>query len=272
MSSPIRTKLHVLASNVDPRTHQFGRDNKIVQDMLSAASFVIDSDVLELVKREDCWKSIKALIEADMVRLPYSPMVIEYEISGKSHEFCYLYEKIDHATGATLVVGRPILMELERETAAVAEHEIHAKVVDKEIKVDGGVYNDKKSPLHSLFLHCFAVSMHLALLMLNTKGIEKEVVEVPASFNKKRAARGKPSIPTHSVVHIGTIYRRDGTAIKREGSGGWHMPMHWRCGYTRRQHFGKGREEEKMVYIPPCIVNFKPDEDAPHAPMRKLKI
>lgn len=271
MSSPVRTKLHVLASNVDPQNGQFGRDNEIVQNMLKAASFVIDSDVLELVKREDCRKSIHALIEAKMVRLPYDPMVIEYEIDGKSHEFCYLYEKFDIVTGATIIHGRVILMELARETAMVATHEIRAMVQDKQIMVDGGPYEAKQNAAHKLFMHAFAVSLHLALLMLNTKGIEKEVVRVADGLNKKRVASGKQPIPHHSVVHIGTIYRRDGSAIKREGSGGWTMPMHWRCGYTRRQHFGKGREEEKMVYIPPCIVNFKPEEEAPHAPMRKVK-
>lgn len=268
----IRTKLHVLASNVDPQNGMLGRDNKIVQDMLKAASFVIDSDVLELVKREDCRKSIRALIEAKMVRLPYNPMVIEFEVDGKSHEFVYLYEKFDIATGATFIMGRPVLMELQMETAMVATHEIAAAVHENEIKVSGGPYEAVGNSAHKLFMHSFAVAVHLALLMLNTKGIEKEVVQVEPSLNKKRIAKGKPPIPTHSVVHIGTIYRRDGSAIKREGSGGWHMPMHWRCGYTRRQHFGKNREEEKIVYIPPCIVNFKPEEDAPHAPMRKVKV
>lgn len=266
----IRTKLHVLAGNVDPSTRTRGKDFEVVKRMLNAASFVIDSDVLDLVKREDCKKSIEALIEAGLVRLPYNPMVIEYETydhDGNTHEFVYLHEKDG------VIYGRPVAMELEKETAVCAMFDLSVKIVNKQLLVNGGMYELKRNePVSKLFLHAFAVAVHLALLMLNTKGIEKEVVQVEPSLNKKRIAKGKPPIPTHSVVHIGTIYRRDGSAIKREGSGGWHMPMHWRCGYTRRQHFGKNREEEKIVYIPPCIVNFKPEEDAPHAPMRKVKV
>ena len=270
MSSPIRTRIHILASNVDPKTNQFGRDNKIVQDMMKAASFVIDRDVVALVNREDAKKSVKALVEAGLWKLPFNPMVIEYETDGgpegKAHSFVYLYEKGED------IIGRVVLMELGNFTAMCAIDEMTARILNKEIMVDAGRYEKQSNPAHKLFLHTFAVSVHLALLMLNTKGIEKEVVHVPPSFNKKRVAKGRASIPSHTVVHIGTIYRRDGSAIKRDGHGGWHMPMHWRCGYTRRQHFGKNREEEKMVYIPPCIVNFKPDEDTPHAPMRKLKV
>jgi len=266
----IRTKLHVLASNVDPNTNTYGRDFEIIKLMLGAASFVIDSDVLDLVKREDCKKSIKALIEADLVRLPYNPMVIEYETHdavGGTHEFVYLREENG------IIYGRPIAMELAKETALCSMFELSAKIAGGQLVVNGGIYEAKRNePASKVFLHSFAVAVHLALLMLNTKGIEKEVVQIEPSLNKKRIAKGKHPIPTHSVVHIGTIYRRDGSAIKREGSGGWHMPMHWRCGYTRRQHFGKNREEEKVVYIPPCIVNFKPDEDVPHAPMRKVKV
>lgn len=264
----IRTKLHVLASNVDLANGMVGKDSQIVKDMMSAASFVVDKDVLALVQREDCKKSVSALIEARMVRLPYNPMVIEFEVDGKSHEFCYLRE----IEGG--IVGQPIIMDLATEAAMVANFEIKAIIEDGVLMVHAGVYGDKRNtPETKIFLHTFAVAVHLALLMLNTKGIEKEEVQVSEHLNRKRAAKGKPAIPHHSVVHIGTIYRRDGTGIKYDGGrGGWHMPMHWRCGYTRRQHFGKGREEEKIVYIPPCIVNFKPEEKTPHAPMRKVKV
>ncbi len=137
--------------------------------------------------------------------------------------------------------------------------------------VHKGIYSHDASE-SKVFVATFATALNLALLMLNTKGIEKQVITVAESLNKKRKAHGKLPIPTHSVVHVGTIYRRDGTAIKHEGHGGWHMPMHWRCGYTRVQHFGTNREETKMVYIPPCIVNFKPEEAAPAAPHRNVKV
>lgn len=264
----IRTKLHVLAENIDPSNMQLGKDNKIIKDMLAAADFVVDADVVEMVKRDDCKKSVRALVKAGMFHLPYNPMVVEFEIGRLSHEFCYLHQAADGT-----IYGRPVLMALDDETAMVANFEIRARVHDNgEIMVEYEGYNTKEdSTERRLFYHSFAVSLHVALLMLNTKGIEKQVVEVSETLNRKRQSRGKPAIPHHSVVHIGTIYRRDGSAIKR-GEGGWHMPMHWRCGYTRRQHFGSNRSQEKMVYIPPCIVNFKPEETIPPAPKRNVKV
>lgn len=261
----IRTKLHILADNVDPRDMSPGRENAVVKAMLAAASFVIDKEVLELLRRDDASKSIKALIEAGMAKLPYNPMVVEYEVNPKWHEFVMLREK----DGA--IYGRISTMDTATTATMVANNEI------KMTFGDGRVYvwpcPGDQHPDFAVFRNSFMVGVNLALLMLNTKGIEKELVTVAESLNKKRTAKGKPRIPVHSIVHIGTIYRRDGTAIKRgEGGGGWHLPMHWRCGHTRTQHFGKGREETKIIYIPPCIVNFKPEDDAPEAPHRKVKV
>lgn len=257
----IKTKLHILAANVDPTTMVPGNQHKQIIAMHKAASFVVDKEVLDLLMREDVSKSIKALVEAKMVRLPYNPMVVEFETTPQHHEFVLLREK------DSVIYGVTAIMDNATHGAIVINEELRMEVLD-----DGFIVtNAPKSQKDRVIIDVFLKGVNIALFMLNTKGIEKRIIEVPASMNKKRTAHGKPAIPTHSVVHVGTIYRRDGTAIKR-GGGGWHMPMHWRCGYTRVQHFGKGREEEKMVYIPPCIVNFKPEEDAPTAPHRKVKL
>lgn len=260
----IKTKLHILAENIDPSSMERGNQIPMIQEMLNAASYVIDDDVLELLRRDDASKSIKALVQAGMVRLPYNPMVVEFEVAHTHHNFCLLREKDG------VISGRPIVMTNKTMLAMVAKFEIRAEVIGEKLIIHEGIYKHGIAE-SEVFTRTFATALNLALLMLNTKGIDKQVITVSKSLNKKRAAHGKPCIPHHSIVHVGTIYQRDGTAIKREG-GGWHMPMHWRCGYTRLQHFGKDRAEEKMVYIPPCIVNFKPEEAEPAAPHRKIKV
>lgn len=260
----IRTKLHILAENIDPDTMTTGAENETVQRMLAAASYVVDKEVLNLLSREDASKSVKALIDANLVHLPYNPMVVEYEVTPLHHEFVLLREENGCIYGTVTVMDNKI------HAAMVANREVKLELVDGAFIMTG--YPKADSREAKVITSAFMTGVSIALLMLNTKGIEKEVIEVPARFNKKRQARNKPPIPKHSIVHIGTIYRRDGTAIKRDGRGGWHMPMHWRCGYTRRQHFGVGREDERMVFIPPCIVNFKPEENAPTAPKRKIKV
>jgi hypothetical protein len=259
----IKTKLHILAMNIDPRTNVPGKDHKQIIAMHKAASFVVDKEVLDLLMREDVSKSVKALVEAKMVRLPYNPMVVEFETTPLHHEFVMLREHND------TIYGIVAILDIKSHTAIVINEELKMEVLD-----DGFIItNTPVSRDDKIIIDVFAKGVNIALFMLNTKGIEKRVVEVPESMNRKRAAHGKPSIPTHSVVHVGTIYRRDGTAIKNEGGrGGWHMPMHMRCGYTRTQHFGKNREETRIVYIPPCIVNFKPEEPAPAAPKRMVKL
>jgi hypothetical protein len=262
----IKTKLHILADNIDLRDRTRGADNPLVKDMLNAASYVIADDVLQLLRRDDASKSIKALVAADMVRLPYNPMVVEFEVLPTHHNFCYLTEKDG------IISGRCVIMDNSNWAAMVALFEIRAEVKDGQVVVHDGVYRYKSNESEA-FKATFATALNLALLMLNTKGIDKQVITVAEGMNKKRVAKGKSKIPTHSVVHVGTIYRRDGSAIKNEnGHGGWKMPMHWRCGYARIQHFGKNREETKMVYIPPCIVNFVPEGDAPTAPKRNVKV
>lgn len=261
----IKTKLHILAENVDPSNMKLGRENPMVKEMLDAASYVIDDDVLDLLRRDDASKSIKALVQAGMVHLPYNPMVVEYEVLKSHHNFCLLKEKNG------VISGRVVVMENSNYLAMVAKFEITAEVKDGALHINEGIYSHNAYESR-VFVATFATALNLALLMLNTKGIDKQVITVAGSLNKKRARHGKPPIPVHSVVHVGTIYRRDGSAIKHEGGGGWKMPMHWRCGYTRLQHFGTNREETKYVYIPPCIVNFVPEEAAPAAPHRNVKL
>ena len=113
------------------------------------------------------------------------------------------------------------------------------------------------SRTHETWMRIAGASLGIALLMLNIQGVEKEVIE-PTKLNRQRKASGKPGIPTHTVMRIGHVYDHNGNRV---GLGaGRTMPVHMRAGHTRRQHYGEGNTLEKIVFIPPVLVNFKPGE------------
>ncbi len=130
----IKTKLHILAENVDARDMSLGSDNPMVKEMLQAASYVIDDDVLELLRRDDASKSIKALIQAGLVRLPYNPMVVEYEVQHTHHNFCLLREKDG------VISGRVVVMDNRNYLAMVAVFEITAEVRNGALGTQGHLF------------------------------------------------------------------------------------------------------------------------------------
>ena len=115
-------------------------------------------------------------------------------------------------------------------------------------------------------MYVSAMALGVCLLMLNIQGVEKEMIEAK-KLNKARIARGKPSIPQHTVMRIGHVYDQNGERI---GLGtGRVMAVHMRAGHARRQHHGPGNSLVKFVYIPPVLVNFTPGIE-PTMPKRIL--
>lgn len=283
----IHTKLHLLANYVDQDRHNApGASHVSINKMLKSASYVFDSEVVGLLRREDCGKSILAMIEAGIARLPYPQMVVEY-VTGENNRFQEIilleegpnesilatYAMHDNKHMLDLVTDRPIIV---RPTASMPSEGIPMFQQNARTPVivgrPGFLIDEapaNRAEQETMVTACL-IAAQLAFLMLNTKGVEKQTVHVDA-LNKARAKSGKTSIPRHTVVHIGTIYRRDGSSVSRNSATGRTMPMHVRQAHTRRQHFGKGREEVKIVFIPMCIVNYKEGAEAP-APKREVRV
>lgn len=246
----IATKLHDLAACNIGDTSISACTHPIIARMLAAPDYVVSDEVLELMKREDVHASLMALYEAELARLPFSSMVVEYRPSPIFHEIILLEETADpHVIDTTWSAIR-----LTDGQGVVSDATIPFRIAKDGLFAQK--WPDKKE--HEALVVGGGLAISFALLLLNTKGIDKRVIEVP-KLNKHRVQRGKIAIPRHTVLHIGTIYRRDGTG-ESFGSGR-HVRMHLRAGHTRRQHFGHENSEVKIVYIPPVVVNFKPDEE-----------
>lgn len=281
---PPGTPLHVIDAHIAslPRATQY----QCVQKILDASNYVIDKPVLDLLLRDDVSKSILALITCGMARLPVSPMTVEYSASDRFHEFVCLEQVSDNRIRAWTVsldvIGDQAMANTRPVEVEIGVHETSPDMVD--------LFNSKaanKAGIGFAFTGIHAgeagakaivasvtVAIQLAFLMLNTMGIEKEIIDAPVALNKSRAAKGKPPIQTHQVVHIGKIYRRDGSHVDARGATGRTMPMHIRQAHIRHVPYGpmtvdpdgKRRSQDRatrMVFIPMCIVNFREDQPAP---------
>lgn len=248
MSKYIATRLHK-ARELAPDEEFFARCEMLPH-------YVVDHSLRELLTRGDVQASINAMVEANIAHLPFTEMVVEFDASNhdRARSFVLLEEYqgrfrafmgVLHTAGAAEADPEPITMELG----------------DRAVEVRG----DERT--HKTWLRVAGIALTIALLMLNIQGVEKEVIE-PTRLNKQRKALGKPKVPTHTVMRIGHVYDRNGNRV---GLGeGRTMPVHMRAGHARRQHYGEGNALEKIVFIPPVLVNFRLDGEPVKVPKRIL--
>lgn len=273
------SRFHLLRANtpIEPDDTKNGMSIMLAMEALPA--FVIQNDAIEMLNRSDCIGAIKAMIEADILKLPYSDMRLEWQVRQAEsaqfvgtllgfkemepiHEFVRLRE-IEGGIEATYAFyfcksGLGAIYEDRfRITPRVGEWEV--------------AYNHDTNPIIKQLAMgpCF-LAINMALVLMNMKGIEREVHSFEP-LNKQRIKKGKPAIAQYNYVRIGHVYRSDGTRIKYSEGDHRKMPMHVRSAHTRRQHFGKENSETKIIYVPSCIVNFNPGEKPQQAKPRIIK-
>lgn len=275
----IKTKLHLVdevinAFEVSRGAKKNYRD-PLVEKMMEAPKFYVDRDVVELLQRNDAQASIAAMIKADVARLPYNPLLLEYETfgdtGGRMHCCVLLSEKAGaFAAEVLLIYEAPDGKTAVRSTPLNSEilvYLLYSGDNDRPtIKVEGNGSGDK------LDCEIVAYATMMALLMLNIKGIEKQHVETHA-LNKARAKKDKSPIPSHTIVHIGTIFDKSGKGHRFGGNTGRTMAVHLRRGHARNQACGEGRQDHKWIYIPPVLVNYREaDGKRPRVPEQLIRV
>ena len=271
----IHTKFHVLQEIIRDRDKDnitlidYGGSNiteavKTVELMSAAPTYCMDPQVVGLLVREDVERSILAIMKAGIAKLPFDPMMVEFTppTEGLSSRYFIWLSEMGNQMIRTLAA---CLSKTDQELLVMSDP------LDIEIVEDGLICSSFMKDDPMAWAAMAAVS--LSLLMLNTKGIEKQVIYT-GKLNKARrkAGDGRLPIPQHTVVRIGTIYDRSGRGHSVTATGR-HMPVHLRAGHTRHQHFGKGNEEVKIIFIPPCIVNFRDESgEKPALPHKTITI
>jgi hypothetical protein len=212
-----------------------------------AAKYFVDDDVVQVITRGDAWKSIKALVDANLLKLPFNPLMIEYSATGKFRWFIVLEDLGDEFR------AQAIFRHMETDVTYYSSRDVRVTLTNTQFQCDG-VRTDQDA-------NAIVCAICMALLFLNTKGIEKQVRQHDG-LNKARAKRGKPTVQPYTTIRIGTVYDRDGKGTKIAEGTGRTMPVHLRSAYTRAQHFGPNNSEVKQVYIEACIVNYRPESGA----------
>jgi len=231
----------------------------IAEKYRKAAKYFVEDDVVGIIQREDAFSSIKALVEAGVCRLPYNPMVLEFQATDK-FRWLILLEEVNEGEK---ILAQAIFLHLPTDTTIYSAKDIDVFMDGEGFAVFGVGRNQDA--------HAIICAVTMALLFLNTKGIEKKYIE-PVAFNKARAKKGRPQAPGITVLRIGTVYGRNGEAV---GGGVPGMrKVHLRAGHTRRQHYGPGNEQVKIVYIPPVLVNYRPEQGGamPELPTKRVKL
>lgn len=242
----IRTKLHEVLERY-PHEH-----------MKRDPFFAFDERVAALLTSSKAARSsIEALMEHDLVHLPYPQMTVQFGRAAEGVTWvCWLQElpgstKINAQLffWAEGVVGMPCIADVQVDQDNVEhfrvnirpENRLNAHADRMELIQDFGV------------IICVAITM--AVLMTHIGGLEREVHEAPVKLNAARERKGKQAIPRYTYVHVGHVYDSAGKKVDY-GKSGRTMPIHMRAGHNRNQFYGKGRELRKLIWIPPVLVNY----------------
>lgn len=243
------------------RLHQaleMAPDDPDVVILASKPHYVVDRRLTEMFAREDVARSITAVIEAGLARLPFPELVVEFDAEDSVRRFVLLREspgQVQFEASIITLNGPALTVTREPTTIGIARFPVPGFQV-------GHSSGSELDRLAAVF------AAAVAMLMLNIQGIDKELIE-PRALNAQRVAKGRPAIPRHTLLRIGTIIDSHGNQARF--TDGRHMPLHLRAGHVRHQACGKGNADRKLIYIPPVLVNFKPgDEDRPVPQPKKL--
>jgi hypothetical protein len=217
---------------------EFATDCEEVTAMADLPIYVIDKRLIEMLARSDVKAAMVDMVDHNLARLPFPDMVMEFEC-----DFRHPVRLTETDVGIDAVTTTYSGEALKVATGS-------ARLISDGLKVDGVEWKADGLAIG------FAAGM--APLMTNVRGIEKVHIE-PLALNKSRIKSGKASIPAFTMIHIGSVYDRDGKAIS--GQTALKMPVHMRSGHARNQAWGPERSERKLIYIPPVLVNYKPGDE-----------
>jgi hypothetical protein len=248
MSPPVGTSIHVLA--------ELAGDEPLVLRMWEAPKYAVASSLLSVLARDDIQRSVIAMIEAGIAHLPFAPLLVEFSVAPDFRRFVLLDEAEDGFSAGHALLYRDEMADISPTKAFVAVRPC-------------GLHVDRFSDESEG--RAIGLAASIALLMLNIRGVDKQMIE-PEALNRARQKRGKTRIPSHTVLRIGTIFDRSGRGSV-PGVEGRHMPVHMRAGHVRMQACGEGFADRKAVFIPPVLVNYRPDLDArPRLPERVVAL
>lgn len=262
----------------------------LIRQCNTLPKFFIDEEAaMFTMAKEECHASLTAMREAGVLRLPFPEIIVEVP-DGREDHISHTVICADSAAFPALSPAasgggeRPfiaILLTLVKDEGGpylILSPSIHslgwvahddapliAFGAEAAIWMPSGVAsNERTRDTYFGEMGPCARALFAALVLTNTRGITKEVIETE-KVNRARAKAGKTGtpIPRHTLIRIGHVYNRAGAEVRHEGAR--RSPIvHLRRGHIKEIPVGRGRTGKKLVYIPPVLVNWDGPEDEKH--------
>jgi hypothetical protein len=204
-----------------------------------------DSLMSVLQERSDLKKSIKAMIDCEILRLPFKECIIEFNSCEGSTRVVWLCEQNEFISAKTAFINKDLISVYDGEFIIRSSSE--------------GIYCQNITFVNKNDESACLIACNIALLLLNLKGVEKKVINSD-KLNKHRVKSGRVQIKDYTVLSIGTVYNSSGDSVVCKE----HKKMtaiFMRAGHTRLQRVGHGRLDSKLIYIEPCFVNFNGESE-----------
>lgn len=257
-----------------------------IKEILEVPKFVFDNELIGLAVADEFCKSMYDMKTAELLHLPFNSVLVEFNGSldfknenwpltrkgTLDRAFVMLSDTFANMLGSDVMGTVISINEDYRGQYLVASPSIIT--IELEFNKEKGPYL-KMTGVPNPWFHNYekanqltgktfqkdanyiAIAWFLVLLMMTTKGVEKEMIE-PVKLNKQRTKQGKVSIPKHIYLKIGHVYQKDGTALKYDSR---KSPRpHWRRGHLHKFRYGKGRTEVKEMFVRPMLVAYHGDE------------
>lgn len=231
--------------------------------------YVLSQELLEVMTVDMVDHTVDALMDADVARLPYKSCLVEMRQQTVQKTWGTAFLLIEqpwedtkwlcffiflHDDGSVQSTVRPVELCIRPFNALQDKLNRSAKYVYETSEPMGTIGS------------CMAAALGMLLTLTHVRGVVKEAVTSDdlKKLNKAREAKGKQTVLPYTVFKIGHTYTSTGE--KRTWAPGCKMKPHLRAGHTRRQRYGTGRNESKLIFIEPVLVNCESIDEVQFKP------
>lgn len=223
--------------------------------------FVFDADLVRMSMTDEVAQSALDMVEAGVFRLPFPEISVEIVNPDQNVRDFYIVtlEQPAYSTRITSTIAcmtersnPPFVMVLELLFETSFEKGPDGKLMfDTRVRGDEHLINndDAMAP----YLKAKNVAIVCATVVLQTLGLRRVTVDAP-KLSRARVARGRAPIVPYTRITIGKVYRGADHDESDEYVPGKSPRPHWRRGHTRRYHYGAGRAETRVRWIPARMV------------------
>lgn len=195
--------------------------------------FILSREVMELADRDEIKSTIAGLKEMGLFRLPFGQEVyIRYDGS---------------AVGADYPDGQVVAGPYDPDTMMASRYVYVSPRTGEELDLV------KSHPAGESLLLLTRILHDILIVFLATRNAQKVTKE--NKLAKLGIGKSRNRFQFTTTISLPSELPDDAANPPKGGA----VAPHLRRGHIRRQHYGKGNELEKKIWIEPVLVNADPD-------------